>query len=64
MTQNANEAKKSRSVAEQSVFISSIPSSMVVHCNNIDGSLQDFYTITLLATLVVRVLIYEGHARF
>ena len=29
MTQNANEAKNSRSFAEQSVFASSIPSSMI-----------------------------------
>ena len=39
MTQNANEMKKSSSFEEQSVFVSSIPSSMVL-CNQING--EDF----------------------
>ena len=41
MTQNANEVKKSRSFAEQSVFVSSIPSSMF----EIWITINEFFTI-------------------
>ena len=47
MTQNANEAKNSRSFAEQSLFASSIPSSMVnvwffgsVDCRGLEKNLH------------------------
>ena len=35
MTQNALQVKKSRSFAEQSIFVSSIPSSMYVYGGNV-----------------------------
>ena len=37
MTQNATQAKNSRSFAEQSVFVSSIPSSMIKKGKKVQG---------------------------